>query len=44
MKTRAIWKIGIWNVRRLYQTGKADNLVIEMKRLGIDILSYREVW
>jgi len=35
--------IGIWNVRTLLQTGKRENLKIEMKRLKIDILGISEM-
>ena len=36
-------KIGTWNVRTLYQVGKLDNLIIEMKRMKVDILGISEV-
>lgn len=35
--------IATWNVRTLYQIGKLDNVVLEMKRLDIDILGMSEV-
>jgi hypothetical protein len=35
--------IGTWNVRTLLQTGKLENLKIEMKRLKIDILGISEM-
>jgi len=35
--------LGTWNVRTLLQTGKLENLKIEMKRLKIDILGISEM-
>jgi len=35
--------IGTWNVRTLLQTGKLENLKIELKRLKIDILGISEM-
>lgn len=35
--------IGIWNVRTLMQTGKLENLKIEIKRLKIDVLGISEM-
>ena len=36
-------KIGTWNIRSMYQSGKAANIIQEMKRLNIDILGCSEV-
>ena len=38
-----IFKIGCWNVRSLYQTGKLNNLLMEMNELKIDIMGISEV-
>lgn len=35
-------KIGTWNVRTLYQTGKLHNVVKEMKRLKVNIMGIAE--
>ncbi|GFR99713.1 craniofacial development protein 2 [Elysia marginata] len=43
MKTRkTLMRIGAWNVRTLYQSGKFDNLLIEMESLKTDILGISE--
>lgn len=36
-------KIGTWNIRSMYQAGKAANIIQEMTRLNIDILGCSEV-
>ncbi|XP_072177062.1 craniofacial development protein 2-like [Diadema setosum] len=36
-------RIGTWNVRSLYQAGKLANVVLEMKRLKLDVLGMSEV-
>ena len=36
-------KIATWNVRSLYQTGKLENVKMEMDRLNINILGLCEV-
>lgn len=36
-------KVATWNVRTLYQAGKLANLILETKRLNIDILGISEV-
>jgi len=36
-------KIGTWNVRTMYQKGKLDNIIMEMKRMEINILGLSEV-
>ena len=36
-------KIGTWNVRTMYQAGKLENIVLETKRMGIDIMGLAEV-
>ena len=36
-------KIATWNVRTMYQAGKLENIVIETKRMGIDIMGLTEV-
>lgn len=38
-----IKKIETWNVKPLLQTGKLENLKMEMKRLQIDILGISEI-
>lgn len=43
IKTHNIKKIGTWNVRSMFQAGKAANTVKEMKRLEIDILGISEM-
>ena len=35
-------RIATWNVRTLYQAGKLDNCLLEMKRLNVDILGIAE--
>ena len=35
--------IATWNVRTIYQAGKLDNIVLETKRMGIDIMGLAEV-
>ena len=35
-------KIGCWNVRTLYESGKLDNLKLEMKRLKVNVLGVCE--
>ncbi|GFS21618.1 craniofacial development protein 2-like [Elysia marginata] len=43
MKTRKTrMRIGTWNVRTLYQSGKFDNLLIETESLKTDILGISE--
>ena len=37
------YRIGSWNVRTLYQAGKLDNVLVEMKRMDLDILGVSEV-
>lgn len=36
-------KIGTWNVNTLLQTGKIENLKIEMRRMKLDILGISEI-
>ena len=36
-------KIATWNVRTMFQSGKMDNIVMEMRRLKISILGVCEV-
>ena len=36
-------RIAIWNVRTMYQSGKMDNIIMEMKRMKISILGVCEV-
>jgi len=43
MKGHDIKRIGTWNVKTLLQTGKLENLKVEMKRLKIDILGVSEM-
>ncbi|GFS21212.1 craniofacial development protein 2-like [Elysia marginata] len=43
LRTRnAPLKIGTWNVRTLFQAGKFDNLLQEMKEMRVDILGISE--
>ena len=43
MKTRGrMFKFGTWNVRTLYQSGKLDNCIREMERVGVDVLGIAE--
>ncbi|KAI5724481.1 hypothetical protein M8J77_003182 [Diaphorina citri] len=41
-KKQNILKIGTWNVRSLGTAGKLENLILEMKRLGIEIMGISE--
>ena len=41
--TREEMKIATWNVRTMYQAGKLENIVLETKRKGIDIMGLAEV-
>ena len=41
--TREKMKIATWNVRTMYQAGKLENIVLETKRMGIDIMGVAEV-
>ena len=41
--TREKLKIATWNVRTMYQGGKLQNIVLETKRMGIDIMGLGEV-
>ena len=41
--TREKMKIATWNVRTMYQTWKLENIVLETKRMGIDIMGLTEV-
>ena len=44
LKTRkGFLKIGTWNVRTLYQAGKIDNCIQEMKRYDMDLVGLAEV-
>ena len=36
--------IGTWNVRSLSQTGKLDNVLLEMNRLNVDIMGIAETF
>ena len=36
-------RMATWNVRIIYQSGKTDNIIIEMRRLNISILRVCEV-
>ena len=42
LREEDISKIGTWNVRTLYQPGKLSNVILEMKRLRINILGVCE--
>ncbi|KAI5692524.1 hypothetical protein M8J77_008381, partial [Diaphorina citri] len=42
-KTKNTRRIGTWNVNTLLQTGKLENLKLEMKRQNIDILGISEM-
>ena len=37
-------RIATWNIRSMYQSGKMDNIIMEMKRLNISIMGVCEVW
>ena len=41
--TREKMKIVTWNVRTMYQSGKLENIVLETKRMGIDIMGLADV-
>ena len=41
--TRGKMKIATWNVRTMYQARKLENIVLETKRMGIDIMGSVEV-
>ena len=41
--TREKMKIAIWNVKTMYQAGMLENIVLETKRMGIDIMGLAEV-
>ena len=41
--TREKLKMATWNVRTMYQAGKLENIVLETKRMGIDIMGLTEV-
>ena len=41
--TRGKMKIATWNVRTMHQEGKLENIVLETKRMGIDIMGLAEV-
>ena len=41
--TRGKMKIATWKVRTMYQAGKQENIVLETKRMGIDIMGLAEV-
>ena len=36
-------RIATWNIRSMYQSGKMDNIIMEMKRLNISIMGVCEV-
>ena len=40
--TREKMKIATWNARTMYQAGKLENIVLETKRMGIDIMGLAE--
>ena len=41
--TRGKMKIATWNVITMYQAGKLENIVLETKRMGIDIMGWRRL-
>ena len=41
--SRRKMKIATWNVRTMYQAGKLENIVLETKRMGVDIMGLAEV-
>ena len=43
LSTRRILKIGTWNIRTLFQAGKANIVANEMVRYGLEILGLSEV-
>ena len=36
-------RISTWNIRSIYQSGKMDNIIMEMKRLNISIMGVCKV-
>ena len=38
-----VMRIGTWNVRTMYQKGKLDNTIQEMKEMKLDILGISEM-
>uniref|UniRef100_A0A8D9A7F9 Craniofacial development protein 2 n=2 Tax=Cacopsylla melanoneura TaxID=428564 RepID=A0A8D9A7F9_9HEMI len=42
-KKQNILKIGAWNVRSLGVTGKLENLLLEMKRMNLEIMGMSEI-
>ena len=38
LSVRVCKKIGTWNVRSLYKSGKLTNVISEMKRMGVEIM------
>lgn len=44
LSTKACVKIGQWNVRTMYETGKCAQVVSEMQRFNLDILGINEMW
>ena len=41
---RKMLRIGIWNIRTLFKSGKYDNIKHEMKEMNHDILGVAEIW
>ncbi|KAH3831050.1 hypothetical protein DPMN_104310 [Dreissena polymorpha] len=39
---KSSWRVGCWNVRTLYQTGKLAQVVKEMESYGISLLGVSE--
>ena len=40
---KAATKIATWNVRTMFQIGKIDNVIQEMKSMNLDILDVSEM-
>ena len=43
LSPKACMKIGLWNVRTMYETGKCAHVVFEMQRFKLDILGTSEM-
>ena len=43
-KNKQTLKVGTWNIRSLYESGKLANTIQEMNRLQIDILGVSETF
>ena len=41
---RCAKRIGTWNVRSLSRPGKMANVIMEMKRMGVEVMGIAETW